>query len=253
MNSLWTIRTSFSWTSLQRNCQPKREKLRTIIIRKKSPTLLWFEKFHWGKNTSSWSSHTAVSISQQPEAYKQPTTSKILFTYSYISELNVATNTIKFKIAKVSKHFQDRTKLSWSRQKDFAPIAYSAQRFDQGNGSTCKNRNRKHNSLLHLEANNTSRIATTSSAVITSSTSPQEAGTHASKTISKSKEKFTSAAQSQNEEEEVFPTTAILPAVINGKTTDWEPFQTQDPNATSSRKTQYDALDWKWRKRWPSV
>ena len=39
--------------------------------------------------------------------------------------MNVAAKTTKFINAKVSKHFQYRTKLSWSRQKNFAWTAYA--------------------------------------------------------------------------------------------------------------------------------
>ena len=75
-------------------------------------------------------------------------------------------------------------------------------------------------SLLHLEANNNSRTASTAPTVTTSSTSPQEASNQTAKTVNKNKEKFTAAAQSQNEEEEeVFLPTAIV-SVDNGKTTD---------------------------------
>ena len=91
------------------------------------------------------------------------------------------------------------------------------------NSSTCKKFKRKHNSLLHLEANNNSRTASTAPTVTTSSTSPQEASNQAGKTVNKNKEKFTAAAQSQNEEEEeeeVFLPTAIVLVDNNGKTTD---------------------------------
>ena len=93
-------------------------------------------------------------------------------------------------------------------------------RSEQCNGSTCKKCKRKHNSLLHLEANNNSRTASTAPTVTTSSTSPQEASNQAEKTVNK--EKFTAAAQSQNEEEEeeVFLPTAIVSVENNGKTTE---------------------------------
>ena len=81
-----------------------------------------------------------------------------------------------------------------------------------------------HNSFLRLEANNNSRTASTAPTVTTNSTSPQEASNQASKTINKSKEKFTAPAESQNEEEEeeeeVFLPTAIVSVDNNGKTTD---------------------------------
>ena len=75
---------------------------------------------------------------------------------------------------------------------------------------------------MHLEANNTSRRASSAPTVTTSSTSPQEASNQASKTVNKSKENFTAAAQSQNEEkeEEVFLPTAIVSVDNNGKRTD---------------------------------
>ena len=63
--------------------------LGNLITRKKSPTLSWCEKLHERNNTRPWSSHTAVSISHRQGAYKQPTTSKIPFTYSHISDYNV--------------------------------------------------------------------------------------------------------------------------------------------------------------------
>ena len=80
----------------------------------------------------------------------------------------------------------------------------------------------KNNNLLHLEANNNSRTFSTASTVTTSSTSPQEASTpQALKTISKNTEKLTAAEQSQNEEEEeVFLPTAIVPVDNNGRTTE---------------------------------
>ena len=93
-------------------------------------------------------------------------------------------------------------------------------RSEQCNVSTCKKCKRKHNSLLHLEANNNSRTTSTAPTVTTSSTSPQEASNQASKTVNKSKEKFTAAAKTQNEEEEVFLPTAIVSVDNNGKTTD---------------------------------
>ena len=76
--------------------------------------------------------------------------------------------------------------------------------------------------FLHLEANNTPRTASTAPTATTGSTSPIEASNQASKTVNKSKEKFTAAAQSQNEgeEEEVFLPTAIVSVDNNGKTTD---------------------------------
>ena len=91
-------------------------------------------------------------------------------------------------------------------------------RSEQCNGSTCKKCKWKHNSLLDLEAKNNSRTASTAPTVTTSSTSPQEASNQASKTVNKSKEKITAAAQSQNEE--VFLPTAIVSVDNNGKTTD---------------------------------
>ena len=91
-------------------------------------------------------------------------------------------------------------------------------RSEQCNGSTCKKCKRKHNSLLHLEVINNSRTASTAPTVTTSSTSPQEASNQAAKTVNKNKEKFTAAAQSQNEE--VFLPTAIGSVDNNGKTTD---------------------------------
>ena len=60
--------------------------LGTFNYRKKSPKLSWYEKLHGRKNTRRWSSHTAVSNSHRQEAHKQPTTSKIPFTYSHISD-----------------------------------------------------------------------------------------------------------------------------------------------------------------------
>ena len=74
---------------------------------------------------------------------------------------------------------------------------------------------------LHLEANNNSRTVSTVPTFTSSRTSPQEASNQASKTVNKSKEKVTAAAQSQNEEEEeVFFPTAIVSVDNNGKTTD---------------------------------
>ena len=67
----------------------------------------------------------------------------------------------------------------------------------------------------------TTRTTATAPTVTTSSTSPQEASNQAPKTVNKSKEKLTAAAQSQNEaEEEVFFPTAIVSVDNNGKTTD---------------------------------
>ena len=77
--------------------------------------------------------------------------------------------------------------------------------------------------LLHLEASNNSRTASTAPTVTTSSTSPQEASNQASKTVNINKEKFTAAAQSQNDEDEeeiVFLPTAIVSVDNNGNTTD---------------------------------
>ena len=94
-------------------------------------------------------------------------------------------------------------------------------RSEQCNGSTYKKCKRKHNSLLHLEANINSRTTSTAPTVTTSSTSPQEASNQASKIVKKSKEKFTAVAQSQNEEEEeVLLPTVIVSVDNNGKTTD---------------------------------
>ncbi|XP_075253325.1 uncharacterized protein LOC142345123 [Convolutriloba macropyga] len=97
----------------------------------------------------------------------------------------------------------------------------SGHRCEQCNGSTCKKCKRKHNSLLHLEANNNSKTASTAPTVTTSSTSPKEASNEASKTVNKRKEKFTAAAQSQNEEDkkEIILPTSIFSVDNNGKTT----------------------------------
>ena len=66
--------------------------------------------------------------------------------------------------------FSTKKELSWSRQKDFASTAYALE-IALINGSICKEDNRTRNSLLHLEANNISRTASTAPIVTTSSTS----------------------------------------------------------------------------------
>ncbi|XP_075262597.1 uncharacterized protein LOC142354231 [Convolutriloba macropyga] len=131
----------------------------------------------------------------------------------------LATKTTKPINAKTSK---DRPQLIKTKGLCFNCLR-PGHRSEQCKGSTCKKGKRKHNSLLHLEANSNSRTASTAPTVTTSSSSPQEASNQASKTVNKSKEKFTAAAQSQNEEEEeeeVFLPIAIVSVDNNGKTTD---------------------------------
>ena len=88
---------------------------------------------------------------------------------------------------------QDRAQLIKTKGFCFSCLRLG-HRSEQSNVSTYKKCKREHNSLLHLEANNNSRTASTAPTVTTSSTSPQEASSQASETVNKSREKFTAAA-----------------------------------------------------------
>ena len=80
---------------------------------------------------------------------------------------------------------QDRAQLMKTKGLCFNCLR-PGHRSEQCNGSTYKKCKRKHNSLLHLKANNNSTTTSTAPTVTTSSTSPQ-ASNKASKTVKKTK------------------------------------------------------------------
>ena len=146
---------------------------------------------------------------------------------------------------------QDRAQLIKTKGHCFNCVR-PGHRSEQCNCSTCKKCKQKHNSLLHLEANNNSRTASTAPTVTTRSTSPQEASNQASKKVNKGKEKFTAAAQSQNEEEEeVFLPTAIVSVDNNGKTTDIRAIQDSGSQSNLITEDAVQRFGLK-KRRWPS-
>ena len=256
LDSPWTIRTSFSCTSLERNCLPK-QCWELLSPGRNHQRYLDMKKFIEKKNTRPWSSHTAVSISRRQEAYKQPTTWKISFKYIHISDYNVWMLRQKPQICQCQSFkalsIQDRAQLSKTKGLCFNCLR-PGHRSEQCNGSTCKKCKRKHNSLLHLEANNNSTTASTAPTVTTSRTSPHGATNQAAKTVKKTKKNLQPHHSPRMKKKYFFPRQSFQLATTEKLTS--EPFYTQDPKATSSGKMQYNALDWKKKKLmaefWPS-
>ena len=157
----------------------------------------------------------------------KPTNSPQLSFHKFHSNISTSVNTTCERCNKNHKIYQyqsfkalwvqDRAQFIKTKRLCFNCLRLGHQS-EQCNGSSCRKCKRKHNSLLHLEANNISGTASTAPTVTTSSTSPQEASNQEAKTVNKNKEKFIAAAQSQNEEEEevVLPT-AIVSVDKNGK------------------------------------
>ena len=82
-----------------------------------------------------WWKKEPAPLKQPHNSQHQPLTRSLQAAYNlknfiqilphpWLQRVNFATKATKFINAKVSKHFQHRTELSWSRQKDFASIAY---------------------------------------------------------------------------------------------------------------------------------
>ena len=128
LESPWTIRTSFSCTSLQRNCPSKWEIVRKFHHQEETPNAILIWKSSWKKEQAP--------VKQSNSSHRQPLTRSLqvahkfenlilLYPHLWLQRVNVATKTTNFVCAKVSKHFQYRTGLSWSKQKDFASTAYA--------------------------------------------------------------------------------------------------------------------------------
>ena len=112
----------------KRNCPPKWENVRKFHQREETPNAILIWKKSWKKE------HAPVK--QSNSSHRQPSTRSLqaahnfenlilIYPHLWLQRVNVATKTTNFVYAKVSKHFQYRTGLSWSEQKDFASTAYA--------------------------------------------------------------------------------------------------------------------------------